>query len=286
LSVTYFFCIRLIVNRDTVIKPKMIGRLSLLLFLACDLPCTLHAQWESRPQYSRKNTFSFTGAYSDTSSHIIGGMAMNRKLATVGVSYTHRIARSQYMDLQYLAELHPLVLESDPTATLIQTYNGPPTYTGGGTSTVAMISAKCPANPQVYTGTLPLNGPSPGATYTITSTYICGGRRWTYGQAFSPLGLRLNLLPHRRLQPVFSLAGGYLFSTRTIPVADASSFNFTLEIGGGLEYYMRPTRSESFFGNRSLRVEYRFHHISNADTANRNPGIENGLLQVAFSFGR
>ncbi|MCL2659919.1 MAG: acyloxyacyl hydrolase [Acidobacteriaceae bacterium] len=264
----------------------MIGRLSLLLFLACDLPCALHAQSEGRPQYSRKNTFSITGAYSDTSSHIIGGMAMNRKLATIGVSYTHRIDRSPYMELYYLAELHPVVLESDPTATLIQTYNGPPAYTGGGTSTVALLSTKCPANPPVYTGTLPPGGPSAGSTYTITSTYICGGRRWTYGQAFSPLGLRLNLLPRRRLQPVFSLAGGYLFSTRPIPIAGAGSYNFTLEIGGGLEFYLRPTQSESLFGNRSLRVEYRFHHISNADTANSNPGIENGLLQVAFSFGR
>jgi opacity protein-like surface antigen len=69
-----------------------------------------------------------------------------------------------------------------------------------------------------------------------------------------------------------------MYSTRPIPVPFAGSFNFTFDIGAGLELY----RSKS----RSVRAEYRFHHISNHDTANYNPGIDNGVLQITYAFGR
>jgi hypothetical protein len=37
---------------------------------------------------------------------------------------------------------------------------------------------------------------------------------------------------------------------------------------------------------RSIRAEYRYHHISNHGTAEENPGIDNGLVQITYSFGR
>ena len=37
---------------------------------------------------------------------------------------------------------------------------------------------------------------------------------------------------------------------------------------------------------KSFRVEYRYHHISNDYTADQNPGIDNGLFQVTYAFGR
>jgi Lipid A 3-O-deacylase (PagL) len=37
---------------------------------------------------------------------------------------------------------------------------------------------------------------------------------------------------------------------------------------------------------RSIRVEYRYHHISNHDTATENPGIDSGLFQLSYSLGR
>lgn len=62
------------------------------------------------------------------------------------------------------------------------------------------------------------------------------------------------------------------------PVYYAGSFNFTFDLGAGFEWY----RS----GNQSVRVQYRYHHISNHETAMYNPGIDNGVLQVAYVFGR
>lgn len=261
-------------------------RASLLLFLACGARAALHSQstasLEGKPQYTRKNSLSIFGEYSNDSSHILMGSAENRKLLTAGVTYTHRITYSQYLDLQYLAELRPVVMESDPVITVTQNWID---VSGNNTTTHNLIlPLACPTKPSTYQGVYS-SGPYAGSPYTIVDTYRCG-RQWTYGQSLSPAGLKLNLRPRHRLQPVFSIAGGYLFSTQPIPMPSAGSFNFTLEFGGGMEFYLQPNRSTSFFGNRSIRAEYRFHHISNAGTASSNPGIDNGVLQVAFSFGR
>jgi hypothetical protein len=37
---------------------------------------------------------------------------------------------------------------------------------------------------------------------------------------------------------------------------------------------------------RSIQAEYRYHHISNHDTANANPGIDNGVFKLSYAFGR
>ena len=80
------------------------------------------------------------------------------------------------------------------------------------------------------------------------------------------------------MQPFFIGHGGYMYSTTPIPIAQAGSFNFTFDLGAGVELYRSKTRS--------VRAEYRYHHISNHDTALENPGIDNGLFQLTDSFGR
>jgi opacity protein-like surface antigen len=69
-----------------------------------------------------------------------------------------------------------------------------------------------------------------------------------------------------------------MYSTQPIPIRAAGSFNFTFDLGAGVELYRSKTRS--------IRAEYRYHHISNHGTAEVNPGIDNGLFQVTYSFGR
>jgi hypothetical protein len=262
-------------------------RALLLTLLACSALGTLHAQVAAPPDpspypYVRKNSFSVFGEYSNDSSHMLMGISQNRKLATFGFGYTRRIFLRPYLNLQYLAELRPVVMESDPVTTITDSYVGPPENTV--TSFTEVLPLACPATPVTITGTYP-DGPFAGYPYTLTISYKCT-RQWTYGQAFSPIGLRFNFLPHHRIQPVVTMAGGYLFTTRPIPVANAGSFNFTLQFGGGVEFFLSREHTNHFFGNRSIRAEYRFHHTSNADTATSNPGIDNGLFQVAFSFGR
>jgi opacity protein-like surface antigen len=69
-----------------------------------------------------------------------------------------------------------------------------------------------------------------------------------------------------------------MYSTRPIPDESAGSFNFTFDFGAGVEFW----RSAS----KSVRIDYRYHHISNHYTAPDNPGIDNGLFQVTYAFGR
>ena len=95
--------------------------------------------------------------------------------------------------------------------------------------------------------------------------------------SLSPAGLRWNFLPRHKTQFFASAHGGYMFSTQAIPLNGAGSFNFTFDVGAGLEFY----RSR----NRSIRLEYRYHHISNNNSADLNPGIDNGLIQAMYCFG-
>jgi hypothetical protein len=67
-------------------------------------------------------------------------------------------------------------------------------------------------------------------------------------------------------------------STQPIPTSGAGSFNFTFDVGAGFELFQSK--------GRSIRAEYRLHHISNHGTAQENPGIDNGAFQLTYSFGR
>lgn len=85
---------------------------------------------------------------------------------------------------------------------------------------------------------------------------------------------------------MFTALIGYMFSAQHIPVDSAGSFNYTFELGAGVELYHSREDSGSLLGNRSVRAEYRYHHISNKHTADSNPGIDNGLVQITYAFGR
>jgi Lipid A 3-O-deacylase (PagL) len=244
-------------------------RLPALLAL---LLCALHAVAQTAPQpgdYSRLNSFGLFGEYSNDSSHIVLGTAENRKLLNFGGTYSRRVLLNRFVDGQYMLELRPIILESDPVFhETIHSTLPPPPYTVSNNSEFA---AACHPFTEAFTTTIG------GVTYSDTETVTCG-RRWTFGQGFAPVGFKWNFGPRHRVQPVVTTLLGYMFSTQPIPVAAAGSWNFTIEIGAGFELY----RS----AKKSFRVEYRYHHISNNYTADTNPGIDSGLFQVTYAFGR
>jgi opacity protein-like surface antigen len=89
--------------------------------------------------------------------------------------------------------------------------------------------------------------------------------------------MQWNFRPRHKLQPIVEGHVGYQYSTQPIPSVNAGAFNFTFDVGAGFELYR--THSDSY------RVEYRYHHISNHDTADDNPGIDNGVIQISWLFG-
>ena len=218
--------------------------------------------------YARRNTLGILGAYSWDSSHILLGSAENRMLVSIGAVYNRRLLLNHIVNWQYSGELLPVALESDPVQVTVTTYTSLVFPNDVFTETMSNPTGLgCHSSSG--------NGTIQGfASYTFVATCT---RRWTMGEAMSPVGFQWNFLPHRKMQPFVVGHGGYMYSTQPIPLTTAGSFNFTFDIGAGLELY----HSKS----RSIRAEYRYHHISNASTAQLNPGIDNGLLQVTYSFG-
>jgi opacity protein-like surface antigen len=223
---------------------------------------------DANPYYARRNTFSVLTAYSNDSSHILLGDADNRKLLNIGLAYNRRLILGRVVNWQYSGEILPVALESDPV--ILDTVNWTSPTVRTETGSVIETGPCVPAS-----GTF--SGTENGVTYSYSYTFTCG-RRWTIGEGISPIGMQWNFMPRRKVQPFAIGHGGYMYSTQPIPIPNAGSFNFTFDIGAGIEWFQSKSRS--------MRFEYRYHHISNHNTAMENPGIDNGLFQVTFSFGR
>jgi hypothetical protein len=233
------------------------------------------AAWAQTPPqvphyYARVNSFGVLAGYSNDSSHIILGTAEQRRILNLGVSYSRRILLSRFVNWQYDAELLPVALESDPLTLSVNQETSPLM----GTITDSGLQPMATCAPFTNNYTLTING----VVYSGADTFSCSGRQWTIGEAISPVGMQWNFRPRSKVQPLVEGHGGYMYSTRAIPIEGAGSFNFTFDLGAGLEIY----RSRS----QSIRAEYRIHHISNHATALYNPGIDNGLFQVSYVFGR
>ena len=244
----------------------------ILLLAVCVVPGMPQSQPAS-PYYSRNNSFGVFGAYSNDSSHILLGDVENRRLLEFGASYSRRLLQNRIVNWQYDAELLPLALESDPVSRVTIQQILPVPSPAGSYTFEPFGACHAASATDAYT----LNG----IVYSFKVTDTCE-RRWTIGEGMSPLGFRWNFLPRRRWQPVLEGHGGYMYSTQPIPVDQAGNFNFTFDAGVGVEIF-RP-RSEK--GMQSVRAEYRYHHISNNDTAAQNPGIDSGVIQVTYVFGR
>jgi hypothetical protein len=99
----------------------------------------------------------------------------------------------------------------------------------------------------------------------------------TYGFGLSPLVWRWNFEPRGRVAPYVELTGGGLWTTEPIP-AGTTSANFTAHGGGGVRFFVRP--------RQALVINYWFHHISNGNRLERNPGVNSHVVQVGFSYAR
>lgn len=247
-------------------------RVSLPVFLLVAGPARcLNAQnADKSPTYARRNSFGISLAYSPDSSHILLGVSEKRKLVDFCVSYGRRVHSSSVVNWIYEAEFSPVSFVGDPEMREIVTQTAP-------TPDVLVFNLGPPVGCTPFQDSYTFKDQN-GITHSYTVKGYCHGRRWTAGQALLPIGMRWSFLPRRKLQPEFAAHVGYMFTTRPVPVEGAGSFNFVFDFGPGIELY----RSH----RQSLRLEYRFHHISNHDSAYENPGIDNGLYRLSYVFGR
>jgi hypothetical protein len=102
------------------------------------------------------------------------------------------------------------------------------------------------------------------------------GRSSIYGAGLSPLGFKVNFAQHNPIQPFVAASVGFLYFERDVPVPRSSRFNFTPEIGLGVQLFIAP--------KRAVTLGYKLHHMSNANTRRRNPGMDSHVLYAGFSY--
>ena len=102
------------------------------------------------------------------------------------------------------------------------------------------------------------------------------GRSAIYGAGLTPLGFKVNFLQQSWIKPFVAAAVGFLYFQHDIPVPHSSRFNFTPELGLGLQFFLTP--------KRAVTIGYKLHHMSNANTGESNPGMDSHVIYTGFSF--
>ncbi len=102
----------------------------------------------------------------------------------------------------------------------------------------------------------------------LTDGQITGYRAGatTYAAGITPMGMQVNFRNGHRVQPFFDAHGGLLYFTRQEPVPGSSQFNFTFNFGTGAQVFVSR--------RGSVLAGFKYHHISNNETAPKNPGVD------------
>jgi len=99
-----------------------------------------------------------------------------------------------------------------------------------------------------------------------------------YGFGLAPIGLKFYFLQARRAKFFANASGGFLSFLNEVPVEKARKFNFTFDFGLGMQITT---------GSRwALTLGYKLHHLSNAETAHSNPGLDSSVFYLGVSSFR
>ena len=96
------------------------------------------------------------------------------------------------------------------------------------------------------------------------------------GFGLSPVGFALTNSEAKGFSPFIRTTGGIILMEKNFPTDDARKLNFTFDITFGGNY-----RFNSF---GMLSFGYKFHHISNAETGDENPGLDSNFLFLKLSI--
>jgi hypothetical protein len=110
----------------------------------------------------------------------------------------------------------------------------------------------------------------------VGDPWASGQRVYAYGAGGSPIGAQINFLYSHRLQPFLTSGGGFLYFNRQM--FGATQFNFTAQLGAGVQVFTSR--------HHSIDLGYKYHHISNANLGNINPGMDSHVVFVGVSFVR
>jgi len=105
-----------------------------------------------------------------------------------------------------------------------------------------------------------------------------GRRAYSYGIGGSPIGAQVNFVHFRRVEPFLTSGGGFLYFNHRM-FGTTQQFNFTAQLGGGVQLFTSSRRT-------AIDLGYKYHHISNANLANQNPGLDSHMLFIGLSVFR
>ncbi len=100
----------------------------------------------------------------------------------------------------------------------------------------------------------------------------------TYGAGASPVGMQMNFPRWKGLQPFAESTGGFLYFSHPVLNPLASQFNFTIAAGAGVQWYFKP--------QVALTFGFKYHHMSNANITDHNPGVDTSILYIGTTFRR
>ena len=104
------------------------------------------------------------------------------------------------------------------------------------------------------------------------------GNKPVYGAGGMPFGFKLLVGSSPSVRFFGATSVGGLWFTRDVPIPDGRRFNFAFEYGGGIEFGRR--------NQRTVILGYKFHHLSNANSAAVNPGLDSDVIYVGMSRSR
>jgi opacity protein-like surface antigen len=138
---------------------------------------------------------------------------------------------------------------------------GVPVILGGG------VVATDATGTSWYRGQVTLGGELQFTQYVeLLSTYLV---------ALTPT-VKYTFLASERLRPYVEAGAGVVWTDLGDRIPEkGSQFNFNLQLGAGLSYFVAPTAS--------INVSYRLQHVSNAGTAKPNHGIDAGEVLIGIS---
>jgi hypothetical protein len=102
-----------------------------------------------------------------------------------------------------------------------------------------------------------------------------GHRAYAFGFGGSPVNVQVNIIHFRGVEPFLTTGGGALYFNHRM-FGTTQQFNFTAQLGAGVQLY-RSNRT-------AIDLGYKYHHISNANLAKRNPGMDSHIFFIGVSF--
>lgn len=111
----------------------------------------------------------------------------------------------------------------------------------------------------------------------VTPVFVAFQSRRAEGAGFSPLMLRWNFRQYRAVQPYVEMAAGAVATNRDVPEG-TTRLNFSMHAGGGARVPVA--------GRWGVVVGYRFQHLSNGNTAPRNPGVNSHVGYTGIAYRR